>query len=67
VFQSIESSVDGTGRHGAVKAVLNFVQDGAAITFVSKRCSRVREREEDSLLEGSKIRRHGVYIVYNKS
>ena len=65
MFQPIERGIDGTGRHGAFKAVLNFVQDGAAIAFVAKRRPRVREREEDSLFENSQVFSQVVYIVYN--
>jgi hypothetical protein len=48
-----------------LKAVLDFVQDGAAIAFVPKQRARVREREEDSLFESSETFSQVVYIVYN--
>jgi hypothetical protein len=66
LLQPIERGIDGPGRHGAFEAVPNFVQDGAAIAFATKRRARVREREEDSLFERSEIPGHVVYIVYNE-
>jgi hypothetical protein len=53
LFQPVKRGVDGTGRDAAFEAVLDFLQDGAAITFAPKGRARVREREENSLFKGA--------------
>jgi hypothetical protein len=67
LFQPIERGIDGTSRHGALQAVLDLVQDGAAIAFLPERRPRVRQREEDGLFECTEVFSQVVYIVYNSA